>query len=497
MAKDFLVMRNISKRFAGVRALEEVDFSIAEGEIHCLVGENGSGKSTLIKIISGVEQPDPGAEISIRGERIESFQSIDTIKRGVEVIYQDLSLFPNLSVLENISVSQIVERGRRLYDWQEARRIARQAMDKIGISLPFEEPVGELSTADQQLVAICRALTSDLKLLIMDEPTSSLTRKEVDNLFAVVQDLKTRSIATLFVSHKLNEIFQIAERVIVLRDGRRIGTFPREELNNKKLAELMTGRKLEYARFTYRPRGDIPLLEVRNLSKKRHFHDISFTLFPGEILGLTGLLGSGRTELALALFGMNRPDSGQICIEGRLVRIRSVPQAMRLGIGYLPESRLSQGLVMDQAIGRNLAITIIRRLVGRLNLIDEGRVESSNRQWVNDLNLKLASLEAPVSILSGGNQQRVVLGKWMAIAPKILILDGPTIGIDVAAKGSIHEIIRGLAAKGIGIIVISDEVGEVLHNCSRILLMKRGAILRELNSEEVEEAELQRLVNEG
>jgi simple sugar transport system ATP-binding protein len=497
MADEFLAMKNISKRFAGVQALDSVDFSISKGEIHCLVGENGSGKSTLIKIISGVEQPDDGSQISIEGEHIESFQSIDTIRKGIEVIYQDLSLFPNVTVAENIAISQIIEQGSQLFNWKEARRISEEAMLRIGVRLPLDENVGSLSVADQQLVAICRALTSDVRLLILDEPTSSLTRKEVDSLFSVITDLKKKEIATLFVSHKLNEVFQIAERVTVLRDGQRIGTFNREELDNEELTLLMTGKKIEYAPYTGQAQQEDVLLDVRNLSKERNFKDISFRLHRGEILGITGLLGSGRTELALSLFGMNKPDSGEIYVKGKRASIDSVQDAINLGIGYLPENRLVQGLVMEQSIGKNIVVTIIDRLRRAFNLIDRQRVSESQKKGVSDLNIRIPSIESPVSTLSGGNQQRVVLAKWIATAPRILILDGPTIGIDVAAKRSIHDIIRGLAQRGIGIITISDEVPEVVPNCNRILLMRKGRIVGEFESSHTSEDELQQLVNAG
>jgi len=497
MAEEFLLMKNISKRFAGVQALDSVNFSIQKGEIHCLVGENGSGKSTLIKIISGVEQPDDGSEIYIEGEHIASFGSIDTIRKGIEVIYQDLSLFPNMTVSENIALSQIIEKGSRLFKWQEIRRISQDAMARIKIKLPRDEKVGNLSVADQQLVAICRALTSDVRLLIMDEPTSSLTKKEVDSLFSVIRDLQTTEIATLFVSHKLNEIFQIAERVTVLRDGKKIGIFNRDELDNEKLTMLMTGKKVEYSQFTApSPKGG-PLIEVRNLSKERNFKDISFNLYPGEIIGITGLLGSGRTELALSLFGMNKPDSGEIYINGKKVKLNTAQDAIKFGIAYLPENRLVQGLIMDQPIGKNIVVTIIERLRGTLNLIEKKQVEKAAGKGVSDLDIRIPSIDSPVSTLSGGNQQRVVLAKWIATQPKILILDGPTIGIDVAAKRAIHEIIRELAKRGIGIIIISDEVSEVIPNCNRIFLMRRGRIIGEFDAARTEEGELQKLVNAG
>jgi simple sugar transport system ATP-binding protein len=402
-----------------------------------------------------------------------------------------------MTVSENVAMSQIIEKGSRLFDWREVRRISGEAMGKIGMTLPLDERVGNLSVADQQLVAICRALTSDLRLLIMDEPTSSLTRKEVDSLFSVIMDLQKKGIATLFVSHKLDEVFQIAERVTVLRDGKRIGTFNRDELDNEKLTVFMTGMKIEYTKYIGPPeRGDV-LLEVRNLSKRRNFKDVSFKLHAGEILGITGLLGSGRTELALSLFGMNKPDSGEIYVDGNRVAINSVQDAIGLGIGYLPENRLVQGLIMEQSIGKNIVITVVDRLRSRFKLIDRKRLDESSKKGVSDLDIKIPFLDSAVGTLSGGNQQRVVLAKWIATEPRILVLDGPTIGIDVAAKRSIHEIIRKLAGRGIGIIVISDEVPEVVPNCNRILLMRKGRVVRECEAPHITEEELQRLVNAG
>jgi simple sugar transport system ATP-binding protein len=482
MTEVYLSMRNINKRYAGVKALDAVDFEIYQGEIHCLVGENGSGKSTLIKIISGAVQPDEGAQIEINGKPLHGYQAIDAIHMGVEVIYQDLSLFPNLTVAENIALGEWISAGKQWVDWPEMQRIARQAMDRIEISLPLDDLVGDISIADQQLVAICRALTRDVRLLIMDEPTASLTRKEVDALFAVVKDLQSKDIATLFVSHKLDEVLQIAERVTVLRDGKKIGVYPSKELDDEKLTMLMVGRKLEYTPYSPALSQAQPLLEVRGLGKRGNFKDISFQVRPGEILGITGLLGSGRTELAMALFGVDPADEGEIIFEGRQVTIRSVQDAIRLGIACVPENRLLQGLVMPQAVDRNIVITIIDRLRSGIGLVNDRDIQKTADQWVKSLAIKIPALDAPVQTLSGGNQQRVVLSKWIATQPRLLILDGPTIGVDVAAKQAIHEIVRGLAAHGLGIILISDEVLEVFNNSNRVVVMHRGRQVAEFDT---------------
>jgi simple sugar transport system ATP-binding protein len=496
MSNKFLSLKNVSKNYVGVRALDSVDFEVQEGEIHCLVGENGSGKSTLIKIISGVVNPDNGAVIEINGERFQDFHAIDAIHQGIEVIYQDLSLFPNLTIAENIALSDTIAAGHKLINWQEIRQIAKAAMGKIGAELPLDALVGDISLADQQLVAICRALTHDVKLVIMDEPTSALTRMEVDCLFEVVKDLQSKGIATLFVSHKLDEVFEIAESVSILRDGNKVGTYKCQELDDEKLILLMTGKKLEQSRFSEKVQTETNLLEVKNLAKPGYFIDINFILHPGEILGITGLLGSGRTELAQALFGLFPAESGEIKLLGENVQVNSVGEALDLGIGYVPENRLIQGLVMPQAVNKNIIITILDKLVTRLGLINHKKKKQSVQSWIKNLSIKVPSEDSPVQTLSGGNQQRVVLAKWIATEPKILILDGPTVGVDVAAKGAIHDIIRELAMQGVGIITISDELTEVFHNCNRVIVMHKGRFVAEFDTARAKENEIRNFIGQ-
>jgi simple sugar transport system ATP-binding protein len=344
------------------------------------------------------------------------------------------------------------------------------------------------------MVAICRALTSDLRFLILDEPTSALTKKEIDQLFVVVKDLQQKGISVMFVSHKLNEILEIAERVTVIRDGQNVATLPREEITNEKLIYLMTGKEISYSRNQKSIQTQKKLLEVQNLSKSNNFKDISFVLHYGEIFGITGLLGSGRTELALALFGMDPADSGKIFVDGKEVRIRSVKDAIQAGIGYVPENRLEQGLIMKKSVSENIVTVIIKRLLGNFNLIDSKKWDTTVDSWINELGIKVANPEVPVQTLSGGNQQRVVIAKWLSVQPKILILDSPTVGIDIAAKSSIHSIIREMANKGFGIIFISDEISEVVNNCNRIAIMRNGRIFKQIDAADVTEAEIQRLV---
>ena len=490
MSIDFLVMENVSKNYAGVRALDAIDFSIVQGEIHCLAGTNGSGKSTLIKILSGVEQPEPGASITVEGRSCGTFSAIDSIERGIEVIYQDLSLFPNLSVAENIAASAMVAGKKKIFSMKSYDPIAKKAMARIGVDIPLGSLVGRLSISEQQLVAICRALTAKIKLLVMDEPTTALTRKEIDRLLAVVTELKAEGISTLFVSHKLQEVMKVADRVTVLRDGVKIGCFPAEELDSEKIEFYMTGTNFRYSAKAGEPPRAKPLLEVAGYSKKGNFSDITFSVFPGEILGITGLLGSGRTELALALFGMNAPESGTLTMDGKSVRLRSVRDAIRLGIAYVPENRLVQGLILQQSVAKNMVATIVDRFSRRGGLLDHKAEEKAIVEMVEEFKIKIPSLTSPVSTLSGGNQQKVVLAKWVAIKPRVLILDGPTVGIDIAAKGAIHEFIKDLAGKGLGVIVISDEVSEVYNLAHRVIVMNRGALRREFVTSSCGESEI-------
>ena len=497
MPNDVLVsLRNVNKKYGGVVALKDVDLDIHRGEIHGLVGENGSGKSTLVKIITGVVEPEPGAKITIEGKTYPHLTPLLAFRLGIHVVHQDLSLFPNLTVAENIAIHKYVEKGSKFVSWQDIRKIARETLEKLGIDMDLDMEVGNLSLADQQLVAVCRAIASDAKLVILDEPTSSLTSKEVERLFDFMNLLKDRGITILFISHRLDEILEITHRITVLRDGKKIGTFERNEVDKKKLTYLMTGKEISYGALKGGLKSDEKILEVKNLTRKGQFENISFSLHKGEVLGIIGPRGSGRTELALSLFGMNPPDSGEIHIDGKRVSIRSNQEAISLGIGYVPENRLVQGLVLDQPVVHNIVITNLKKLLGRFYLVDTKRKRSFAENAVKTFGIKTAGIDVPAKTLSGGNQQKVVLAKWILTAPKILILDGPTIGIDVAAKESIYNLIRELSERGVSIILISDEPSEVINNCDRILLMKNGRIQGEFLPSEITEEELDRKIKE-
>ncbi len=487
---DLITMRNVSKTYAGTLALTKVDFALERGVHHCLVGENGSGKSTLIKILSGVVTPDPGAEITVDGATYSRLDAETALALGVRVIYQDLALFPNLSVKENIAFQAYSESRSPLVNRREIASHARRALDILHVDIDPDRLTGSLSIAEQQLVEIARSMIGRLRLLILDEPTASLTRKEVNALFAALERLRERDVTTMFVSHKLNEVFEIAEKVTVLRDGNKVGEYLPSELDNDKLVFLMTGHRLTAEKPKAPARQGDVLLELRSLCKAGNYRDVSLTLRKGEILGITGLLGSGRTELALSIFGMNKPDSGEILVEGRKATITSNTRALALGIGLVPENRLAQGLIASQSILDNLSLAVLGKFLNRVGLLNEKRRRAEAAMWGKELSIKLSELQAAVKTLSGGNQQKVVLGKWLATKPKVLILDEPTIGIDVLAKNGVHELIQELANAGMGIILISDEIQEVLANSHRVIVMQNGRIVHELVPGESSKKEL-------
>ena len=475
---DFLRLRAISKRFGGVAALSEVDLCVEVGEIHCLAGENGSGKSTLIKIISGVQPPEPGGGIAILGEAVHGLTPAESIRRGIQVIYQDLSLFTNLTVAENIAAG--LHRGMHLVRWRRVREAAAAAVARIGVLLDLDAFVADLPIAQRQLVAICRALAADARLVIMDEPTASLTRREVDALLALAVELKRRGIAVMFVSHRLDEVLEIADRVTVLRNGEKVGTYAAAGMTGDRLGELMTGKTFDYSiREAPRALGET-VLSVSRLSRTGDYQDITLEVRAGEILGITGRLGSGRTELALSLFGMNPPDSGEIRILGRALSRHRTSGAISRGIAYVSEDRLSLGLVMQQPISANITLAVLERLGGRLGLIASARRGAVVAHWIAALGIKVADPENPVGTLSGGNQQRVVLSKWLATQPRLLILDSPTVGVDIGAKDGIYAIVRKLAEDGLAVIMISDEIPEVFYHTDRVLIMREGRLAGEI-----------------
>ncbi len=488
--ENILSVKGIKKSFGGVHALKGVDLTIRKGETHCLAGENGCGKSTIIKVISGFYKPD-GGTIEVDGRDYPVMTPADAIKAGVQVIYQDFSIFPNLTVIENLAFNQVLANGKKFVNKKEFRKIAEEAVAKINFDVDMDALVETLPVADKQLIAISRALLDNAKLIIMDEPTTALTKKEVKRLFEIIADLKKNGITILFVSHKLDEVFEISDSITILRSGENVISCPASEMTEEKFAYYMTGRHFdnqELADNKKRTYGE-EVLSVENLSAPG-FEDISFKLHKGEILGVTGQLGSGRTELSLSLFGLNKPTAGRIMVEGKEAKLTDVSKAEELGIALVPEDRLTEGLFLPQSIIKNITVTRFDALAGRLGFIREDSLVEESAKWVKELGVATKNHEFPVQTLSGGNQQKVVLAKWLANNPKILILNGPTVGVDIGAKYDIHKLLHKLAADGMAIIVVSDDTAEVIATCDSAIVMHDGRITGILEKEDLTEAKL-------
>jgi simple sugar transport system ATP-binding protein len=490
----FLSLRSIGKSFGGVRALDEVSLEVAAGEIHCLAGENGSGKSTLIKIIAGVHRPDRGS-IAIGGRSLASLTPIDAVRHGVQIIYQDLSLFPNLTVAENLAINSLLEHRRTIVRWRDVRRTADRALARLQVSIDLDRLVGDLPIAEKQIVAIARALLRDAKLIVLDEPTTALTGVEVDALFALVRDLQQRGVAILFVSHKMREMLQAADRFTVLRNGRVVESGAAAAFDEARLTLAMTGRAIGETRFDGRVDDDAPpRLRVRDLTGPI-LRGVTFDVRPGEILGLTGLLGAGQGELAARVAGLETRGAGEIAVDGAVLPQCTVRAAARAGIGYVPEDRLREGLFLDRSIADNATASNLRDSTTSAGLLSLRRTRDQADRWVRDLGIKASSIDAPVRQLSGGNQQRVVLARVLATRPKVLVLDGPTVGVDVGAKEELHATIRRLAADGLAVLIVSDDLPELVQSCTRVLVFQQGRIAAELGPAQLTGDALQEHVN--
>ena len=471
------------KSFFGVIAMDGMDFHVGEGEVRCLICENGCGKSSMIKVISGYYTYDSG-ELVIHGRPYRKISPTESMREGIQVIYQDFSLFSNMTIAENIMMYDSVGRKRALVDWKDMKKRARETLDKIQFDIDLNMFAYELSIAQMQMVAICRAIVQDAKLIVMDEPTTALTTHEVQKLFEVVKQLKGHGVSVLFVSHKLDEVLSICDSITVMRNGRNVfETQPGEQKPSKEELILhMTGKAFSQKAHEFVPQPDAkPILRVSNYTQRDGFHDINFSLYPGEIMGITGLLGCGREELAEALFGIAPADSGSVEIDGRNIGvIKSVQQAISQDIAYLPEDRLTKGLHLEQAIDDNAVSRIIGSLVEKSGVLKRSRVARKKKEVLSSLYIAGMRPRNPVKSLSGGNQQKVVLVKWLASNPRILVLNCPTVGVDVGAKAEIHEIIRKMAHKGLGVIVISDDIPEVMQLCNRVLIMQNGRIVGDI-----------------
>ena len=475
-------LSNATKRFGGVTAVEGVTFDLRPGEVHALMGENGAGKSTLMKIVHGLYPPDEGA-LEIDSEVVEFSTPRDAEEAGIAMIPQELDLFPELTIAENLFVGRRRPRTRwGTLDQNAMRAEARQRLRSLGVELDVTASLKRLSAANQQIVAIARALVGEAKAVVMDEPTASLTEREVQQLFKIISELTSSGVGVVYISHRMDEIFKISDRVTVLRDGRHISTAPASELDAEELVRLMVGRPLNEL-FTRTPHDPEEIaLEVRGLSRSGEFGDVDFVLRRGEILGLAGLVGAGRSELAQTIFGIRVPEAGEVRIGGEEVSIRSPHAAMERGIFYVPEERRSQGLILPFSIKNNITLSILDR-ISRFGFVPRSERQTADR-FAEGLSIRGGSITDPVSRLSGGNQQKVVLAKSLAREPSILLLDEPTRGVDVGAKSEIYRLIDDLAKEGKAILLISSELEEVLSMSDRILVMREGSLTGEFNREE-------------
>jgi ABC-type sugar transport system ATPase subunit len=481
-AAPLFALRGVTKRFGGVTAVEDVSFDLRAGEVHALVGENGAGKSTLMKIVNGLYAPDDGA-FEVDGAEVTFHSPRDAEATGIAMIPQELDVFPELTAAENLFVGRPRPRtGWRGLDWASMREEAERRLASLGVELDVGLPVRMLSTANRQIVLIARALIGDARAVIMDEPTASLTEREADRLFDIVDELTSRGVGVVYISHRLGEVFRVSDRITVMRDGHHIRTAPASELDPEELVRLMVGRTLkELFTRTEAEAGDVAL-ELRGLTRAGEFADVDLQVRRGEVVGLAGLIGAGRTELAQTVFGARRADAGEIRVLGRVVRPASPGEAMEHGIVYVPEERLSQGLVLPFTIAANITLSVLERLT-RLGLVSRPAERDTARRFSKELGIRGARISEPANRLSGGNQQKVVLAKSLAREPQVLLLDEPTRGVDVGAKSEIYRIIDGLAREGKAIVLISSELEEVLSMSDRVVVMREGRVTAELPRE--------------
>jgi ribose transport system ATP-binding protein len=479
MGDALLEMKGITKRFPGVLALDEARLDVRTGEVHIVAGENGAGKSTLIKILAGAYTRDAGT-ILLDGAPLADLTPRQSQDLGISIIYQEFNLVPSLSVAENVFLGR--EQTLRLpgvVDWRRRTREAQAILDSLNVRIDARATVRDLGVAQQQMVEVAKALAVRSRIIIMDEPTASLTRAEIENLFRAIRDLRQRGVSIIYISHRLEEFSEIGDRVTIMRDGRTVATLEVQDTPVRELIRLMVGRALE----DYYPKQAVPrgkeLLRVSGLTRAQAIRDVSFVLHAGEILGISGLMGAGRTEVARAIFGADPIDRGEIRIEGRPVHIRSPGEAIQAGIGFVTEDRKAQGLVLPLSVGHNLTLAALR-LFGRGLRLSLGRERAAVAEFVKRLRIRVASPDQKVVDLSGGNQQKVVLAKWLLSRSRIFLFDEPTRGIDVGAKIEVYGLMNELVRNGAGIVLISSEMPEILGMSDRILVMRRGAVAAEL-----------------
>ncbi len=482
-------LRNLSKSYVGVHALRNLSFDIAAGEVHAVCGENGAGKSTLIRLLTGVVAPDEG-EILVRGQRLKTGNVQNSEDSGIAVMHQESSIFPDLNAVDNIFVGrEITWCNGLLLDQTRMKQRTRELLARLGASIDLASPVGELPLAQQQIVALARAHSRECHLLIMDEPTASLSSRETETLLTIVRQLRADGVSILYVSHRLEEVFEIADRVTVLRDGQFVATNHVSEMNIGKMIQLMVGRSIEEVPHTEKQsKGDI-VLDVKQLTRSGAFENVTFSVHSGEIVGLAGLVGSGRSEIARAIFGVDQAESGSVSISGRLLTQNSVKESMAAGIALVPEDRQHEGLVVEMTVAENLSLATLPSLC-RWGLVDRQKEAALAGELMSRLSIKAAAPYVAAETLSGGNQQKIVLGKWLTRKPKVLILDEPTRGVDVGAKAQVHRIVRELAAAGMATLVISSEMQELMSLCDRLLVVREGRIVGELSCASATQAEV-------
>ena len=483
MQQKVLEMKNIDKSFSGTHALRGINFDLELGEVHALLGENGAGKSTLIKVLGGIHHPDSGT-IAINGLDVKMENVHSAQKHGIGIIHQEIVLVPYLSVAENIFLGREPVTRLGFKDIHAINRRAKDMVQELGLNYDVRKPVGELTIAQQQMVEIIKAISFNVKILVMDEPTSSLSEDEVEKLFEIIGRLKKANVSIIYISHRMEELFKISDRITVIRDGTYVGTRKTTETRHDELVSMMVGRSL--SNFYTRTPSEIgnEILSVRQLTKQGVFKDISFTIRAGEILGFSGLVGAGRSEIMTSIFGGDSFDSGEIFLDGKPVRIRSTQQATSLGLAMVPEDRKKQGLMLKNTVGFNLTLASIKYLVNGL-LISSKKKQEVIKSYITDLKIKTPTSDVLVSQLSGGNQQKVVLGKWLATKPKLLILDEPTRGVDVGAKSEIYAIINQLACQGMAIILVSSELPEIINMSDSVCVVRNGQIVKRLDRSEL------------
>ncbi len=476
MSEPILRLEKISKYFPGIKALDDVHLELYPGEVHALVGENGAGKSTLVKIITGVYQPTHG-KIIYKGRELRFANALDAQKEGIAAIHQEASMFPELSVTENIFMGHHIK-NKGLIDWKEMRRQTGGLLKKMELDISPVTRVKNLSTAERHMVEIAKALSIDADLVIMDEPTSALSVREIEDLYKIIRQLKEAGKAVLFISHKFDEIFEICDKYTVFRDGKYIGEGAVEESALDKIITMMVGRSLDQMFPKVDAKITDKILEVKDFARTGYFKDISFTLRKGEILGFFGLVGAGRTEVMRALFGIDKPTSGDIIFESEKVEINNPKRAMKLGIAYIPEDRHDQGAIQDMSITHNITLPVIDEL-SPFGVTRRAAEKETVQKYGTLMEIKAANWDVDASTLSGGNQQKVVIAKWLATHPKVLIMDEPTKGIDVATKAAVHKFVSTMAEKGLAVILVSSELPEIEGMADRIIVMHEGVITAE------------------